>query len=365
MTPKINEYRPESVSHPGLTLVEKLQEIGMGNKEFSVRVDKPEKTITAVIKGSSSITPEMAVKFEDVLKIPASFWLNRQRRYDEFLARIKRQEEIQKACEWAKKFPYSKMANLGWVLPTRNIEEKVVALFDFFGVSNQRAWESYYYNQELKVNFRISLAHTNESMAVAAWLRQGELLAKQIEAPEYNAIKFKNSIDEIKTIMAKHPKGFFEDLQNICKSAGVKVVYTPCLPKAPIHGSTRWIGDTPLIQLSARYKTNDKFWFTFFHEFGHIQLHGKKYISIENVYYDSLDSVKEKEADDFAIKCTFSIDQEKEVLDCVPLNGPDIIRFAKKFNTHPALIIGRFQRKELIPYSKGREFIESIDLEKP
>jgi len=358
-----NEYFPQEVSHPGATLVSKLKEMGMGNKEFSVRVGKPEKTITAVTNGSSSITAEMAVKFEDVLKIPASFWLNRQRNYDEYLARVKRVQDVENATDWAKSFPYAAMAKLGWIVPTRKIEEKVEALFDYFGFSNHTAWENYYFKQELKVSFRISLAHTNEAMAVSAWLRKGEIQAKLIEAPAYDASLLKKSLVDIKTIMANHPDSFFTELQAICLQAGVKVVYTPCLPKAPIHGSTRWLGDTPIVQLSARYRTNDKFWFTLFHELGHILLHGKKYISIENVKYDDLDMVKEREADDFAIKHTFSVEQEQEVLNTKPLYESHIIEFAEKFNTHPALIIGRFHKKELLPYYIGREFIESINLD--
>lgn len=364
MVTKINEYRPESVTHPGLTLTEKLNELDMGNKEFSVRVGKPEKTITAVTKCTSSITPEMAVKFEDVLDIPASFWLSRQRRYDEYKARLKRNEEIKNAIEWSKGFPYSAMAKFGWVPVTRKNEEKVEALFDFFGVSDHNAWEAYYYKQELKVSFRISLAHTNESKAVSAWLRAGQSAAQTISAPQYNSSLLKESIKEIKDLMAKHPDDFFKTLVQICLKSGVKVVYTPCLPKAPIHGSTRWLGDNPLIQLSARYKTNDRFWFTFFHELGHILLHGKKYISIENIDYIDQDVDKEKEADDFAIKHTFSKEQEKEVIEAAPLSSDDIIKFARRFNTHPALIIGRFHNKKLVHYSVGREFIMSIDLEK-
>ncbi len=89
MSTSKNEYFPQSVSHPGQTLAEKLQQIGLGNKEFAKRVNEPEKTIAAVSRGNSSITPEMAVKFEDVLDIPASFWLSRQRRYDGYLAKAR------------------------------------------------------------------------------------------------------------------------------------------------------------------------------------------------------------------------------------------------------------------------------------
>jgi HTH-type transcriptional regulator/antitoxin HigA len=75
-----------------------------GPKEFAIRTGKPEKTVIAILKGKSSITPEMAVQFEHVLKIPAHFWLNMQRNYDEYMARLERQELLHEAKEWAKSF---------------------------------------------------------------------------------------------------------------------------------------------------------------------------------------------------------------------------------------------------------------------
>ena len=97
-----NEYFPQFVLHPGTDIEEKLEEIGMGPKEFSVRTGKPEKTITAVLKGDSSVTPDMAVQFEKVLKVPAGFWLRRQYQYDEYMARLK-QESLIKDSENRKK----------------------------------------------------------------------------------------------------------------------------------------------------------------------------------------------------------------------------------------------------------------------
>ncbi|WP_310992085.1 HigA family addiction module antitoxin [Aequorivita marina] len=363
MSLKENQYYPEVVTHPGFTLGQKLEELGMGPKEFAIRVDKPQKTISEILSGQSSITSEMAVKFEDVLKIPASFWLKRQQDFDEAKARMEREEIVKNASSWARLFPYAKMAAKGWVPKTRKVEEKVKALFSFFQVSTHEAWERYYFEKALLVEFRISLAHANKPYAVAAWLRQGELQAASIETQEYDSKRLRASLPEIKKIMATQPEDFFNRLQKICANAGVKVVYTPCLPGAPIHGSTRWLGNTPLIQLSARYKTNDKFWFTFFHEVGHILLHGKKFISIENVSYDGWDSAKEKEADDFAVAWTFTQEEEEEVLSQVPLSPEDIMKYAREFGTHPAMIIGRLQHKKLLPYYKGREFIEAIELE--
>jgi Zn-dependent peptidase ImmA (M78 family) len=163
--------------------------------------------------------------------------------------------------------------------------------------------------------------------------------------------------------MAKHPKGFFNQLRGICLEAGVKVVHTPCINKAPISGSTRWLNDTPFIQLTGRYNRNDSFWFTFFHEAGHILLHGKKDIFLEKVEYSDKDMVKEKEADEFAVKWTLAEHEEAMILAAAPLSKETIKRFAKEFNTHPAIIIGRLQHKKLISYSLGREYFEPVIFE--
>ncbi len=361
MAQKINQYKPQIAFHPGETLAEKLEELGWGPKEFAVRTGKPEKTIIAVLKGKSSVTPEMAVLFENVLKIPAHFWLSMQCNYDEFVAREERQEILQESVEWAKLFPIADMVKKGWLTAKTTLEDKTSELLAFFSISHHSAWEDYYFKQQLKVAFRISLAHTREPYAISAWLRMGELQAAQLIAKPYDEKLFREGLPAIKNIMANHPEDFFQKLQAFCLEAGVKVVHTPCISKAPINGSTRWVNDTPLIQLTGRYKRNDSFWFTFFHEAGHIVLHGKKDIFLENIDYSDKDKQKEKEADDFAIKWTLAVEELDELLKFSQIDEEDIIAFAKRINTHPAIIIGRLQHAKLIPYSVGRQFFKPIE----
>jgi HTH-type transcriptional regulator / antitoxin HigA len=357
---KENQYFPSVIFHPGETLDEKLEEMEMGPKEFALRTGKPEKTIIAVLKGESSITPDMAVLFENVTKIPAHYWMNHQRGYDEFMAREKRQAVIQEAVSWAKQFPLAELIRKGWLPKRDSIQEKTMEMLTFFGFSNHTAWEDYYFNQQLKVAFRISLADTKEPYAISAWLRKGELQAAELQAMVYSEKKFKEALPELKRIMASHPESFFKQLQAICLEAGVKVVHTPCISKAPVSGSTRWLNDTPFIQLTGRYNRNDSFWFTFFHEAGHILLHGKKDIFLENLDYNDKDMKKEQEADAFACKWTLTEDEEAEIVAAAKLSKEVIRDFAKQFKTHPAIIMGRLQHKKLIPFSLGRAFIEEV-----
>jgi Zn-dependent peptidase ImmA (M78 family) len=92
----------------------------------------------------------------------------------------------------------------------------------------------------------------------------------------------------------------FLEIQNLALKSGVKVIQTSALPKAPLVGCTRWINQYPVIQLTNRFKNPKQFWFTFFHEIGHLVLHGKKDIFLENLEYTDKDLLKEQEADAFA-----------------------------------------------------------------
>jgi HTH-type transcriptional regulator/antitoxin HigA len=354
-----NNYFPQTVLPPSVTLQAKLDELKISSKQFAIQVAYSEEIIEAILNNNDRITEEIAASFENVLKIPANFWLRYQARYDEYKMQIATKE-------WARQFPYSQMAKYGWVKITNKIEEKISSLLSFFDISNFTMWEDNYLKQHTEVNFRISLKNTQNPYAIAAWLRQGEYLANYISIVPYNEHKFRDNLEKIKDLTLLEDNSFWDLLQQLCIEAGVKVVYTPTLPKAPIYGSTRWVGENPLIQLSAKYDRNDIFWFTFFHEAAHILLHGKNYFSLENVKYDSLDKIKEQEADEFAINYTFSKIEENEVVSFVKKNKYisliDISNFAKKFNIHPAFIVGRLQRNDIIKPTIGRKFLKSIQL---
>jgi HTH-type transcriptional regulator / antitoxin HigA len=93
MDTKLNQYQPNVVFHPGITLKEKLEEMKMSNKDFALRTGKPEKTIIAVLKGESSLPADMAILFEKVTHIPVSFWINKQTNYNEYVARKSHEQD--------------------------------------------------------------------------------------------------------------------------------------------------------------------------------------------------------------------------------------------------------------------------------
>lgn len=362
-TTKRTPFVPREAHHPGITLGEKLEELGMSVKEFAIRTSKPEKTINAILKGSSSITSDMAVAFESVTGIPARFWAQKQQNYNEYVSRLKREETLLASVSWSKAFPIAEMIKLGWIPKMRTAIEKVDTLFSYFAVSSVAAWESYYYNQQLKVAFRISLSQTKNPHAISAWLRQGELQAQSMSVTAaYSPELLRKKIVEMKALVPDASTSMPVELQRICGECGIKLVFTKCLPKAPISGSTRWIQDVPCVQLSGRYKTQDLFWFNFFHEIGHILLHGKKDIFLEGIDYDGSEAVKEKEADDFATDTLI----DRRLFAAFVAEGvfsrASIRSFANSCSTSPSIVVGRLQHMGKLRYDVHNELKKNIEL---
>jgi len=87
-----DEYNPDYVSPPGDTLKETLETIGMTPEELAARMGILKEQLYAIIKGDCIIDGEIAYALQKILKIPATFWLNREKRY----SRFKRQEREEK-----------------------------------------------------------------------------------------------------------------------------------------------------------------------------------------------------------------------------------------------------------------------------
>jgi len=366
------KFEPNYAVHPGETLREKLEEINMPPKEFAIRTGKPVKTISNVLNGKSSITPEMAIQFEKVLGISANFWMKKQANYDEFVARKKEEERVNQAVKWARKFPYSQLSKMGYVKCTRKPKERAKELLSFFNISKPEAWEKIYLKSEIPIFFRISLKHAKDPYALSALLKIGEIEANKINAKPYNRKKLKEILLKLKEIMYLEPDDFLYRIQEYCLTAGVKVVYTKQLQKTAINGVVRWINDNPVIQMTDRLKRYDVFWFSFFHEIGHILLHGKK----KNIFleWDKLKerNIQEKEADDFAAKTLLTENEYREILSSLNKKAENkkdfliiIESFSKKNRTHRDIIIGRILHENKGLYKHGflQKQIKKVDFE--
>lgn len=347
---KLKDER-DLLSKPGDTILETIEHLKMNQAELAERMGKTPSKINDLISGKEPITVATAFQLEKVLGIAAQFWLNREMIYREKLSRIEQEEALEQCKDWLKAQPIKELKACGYLKAEKIGPAMADECLKFYGVAAPDQWQSLYVDQYVATSFRKSDAHRSTLGALAAWLRIGEIEMQKLTLKPYSKDLFKNILSEIKNLVRHQPEDFALQLQQYCYEVGVALVYTICIPKAPVSGATRWIGGTPLIQMTDRYKSNDSFWFTFFHEAGHILLHGKKDVFIENLEETISDPEKELEADEFASKILLPTDITKEFSGSI--SEKEIRQVARKYNTHPAIVLARLQYLKVVPYSFG------------
>lgn len=349
MTDRIqNEYMPDYVTPPGETLQEILDTTGMSKAELAGRIGKTPKTIGEIIKHGAPITPATAMELEKVLGTPASFWNNRERRYRESLARQEERKRLGKETDWLKKLPTREMIKAGWIKRGKDKIEQVDEVLRFFGVASSRQWESLWLSPTAV--YRKSKAFASEPQACSVWLRKGELDAQQVVCEPYKKANFQSVLKEVRSLTRTEPEHFETKTVKMCAEAGVAVVFIPPIKGAPVYGVTRWLTpEKALIQLSLRGKYEDLLWFTFFHEAGHILLHGKKEVFIED---NSNQTEKEDEADRFATNFLIPSPSWQRFVSSGNYRRASAVReFAALLEISPAIVVGRLQHDGYIPHS--------------
>lgn len=360
----MNEHlalRKEMLSPPGDTIQETIDEIRMSQADLARRMGRSKEKLNDLIKGREPLSRNTALLLERVLGIPVSFWINRENAYREELMRIEQEEFLETCVDWVKNFPLLQLKSLGFLPDTKKKSQLTDALLRFLGVASPRQWEKTYLENRLGTAFKVSMAHSYSPYAISAWLRIGELKALSLKLPEYNAKAFATALEEIKEIACSQPVDFKEHLQKKCAEAGVALTFAPGLRKAPVSGAAWWMGGNPIIQLSGRYKTNDHFWFGFYHEAAHVLKHSKKEIFLEDLKGSVLDEQKEQEANLFAQKVLLPQKALSQLMDS-PIDQTLIVEYAKKFKCHPGIIVGQLQHEKVLPYTHFNNLKVKIEL---
>ena len=80
---------------PGETLADEIAARGMSQTELAARLGRPAQVVNEIIRETKAITDDMALGLEEVLGIPATFWINLEQNYRMSWARLCEQERPQ------------------------------------------------------------------------------------------------------------------------------------------------------------------------------------------------------------------------------------------------------------------------------
>lgn len=340
------EYKDKMAFHPGYYIEELVEESGLTQKDFAYRLGTTPKNLSILMRGEQSLSIDIVVKLSSMLGTSEEYWFNLQTVWNEMMAEIRYDEELELEKEVFKDIQYGYFRE-HFNLPdlSRKINEQIEQVRKVLGVASLTVLKK----EDLAVNFRSAQNNFQETNLIKAnvLLQLAVNQALKVDAPRYNKKKFQKAIQFALTQTRNH-HSFFSDVQEQFLEAGVVLVVLPHLPGSKINGATKRVDGKVMILVDDRGQYADTFWFTLFHEIGHV---------LNDDFGASFDTEKDDEseraADEYAQNMLIPAEQYHEFVQAGQCYTAENIRsFAVSIDRDPGIVLGRLKRDEYVPYAE-------------
>jgi HTH-type transcriptional regulator/antitoxin HigA len=349
-------FTPDWALPPGESILDMAEERGWTQAELAQRLGYSEKHISQLINGKVPLTVDAAQRLERVFGSTIEFWLNLDANYRKHRARREGEQLYAEWTSWLDELPLKDLMACDVIPKTRiaaNAKPSLVeACLRFFGVASPDEWRAHYGGMQMA--FRRSRAEQCDVGAISTWLRLGEQRAEKLDGPKYDRARFEKGLQTIRGLTSLPPEEFAPQIRRLLYAAGLMLELVTAITRAPVSGVARWLSPSrPMIQLSLFGKTNDRFWFTFFHEAAHILLHANNKEEKKSIFLDDPNAAhaqdsQEHEANQWA--GNFLIPEHYAETLPTLTSGAAILAFAEEIDVHPGIVVGRLQHDGILPF---------------
>lgn len=347
---------PARVSPPGRRLQDELDARGWTQQDLAKVIARPPQMISEIINAKKQITPETALELSEAFGTSAEFWSKLEADYQLFLARKKpRNSLIPKRSQLFESVPVREIMKNGWLKTTTDTDELERELCNFLEINSIDE------SPAIAVNFRQTHleTHNPETRAQIAWVMRVQKLARKQNVGRFDLYQLEDVVNSL--LRLTYEQEGIRRVPQLLKEAGIRFIVVPHLSKTYLDGAAFYLAERePVIALTLRYDRVDNFWFVLLHELAHI------YRGHENVYVDRVEGqdADEAEAEANAYSRDWLVPAEAYQSfvenSFLGFDDNDILRFSTEIRRHPGIVIGRLQRDNLLPYSKGRHYLEKI-----
>lgn len=351
------EYKDIIAFHPGYYIKEYIDNNNITQEELSKRLQTSAKYVSDLVNARINLTEEMILKLAVVFNTSTKMWLNLNQKYIEKKLEIDRLIQLDKECEYIDLVDYNYWVKLGLVKSCRNKEEKVNELQRYLKVSSLGVLTQ----RDFLVQYRSSINDIKDINVINAnaWVQTAINIASNIDVEPFDKKKFNESIKEIRSMITQSPEEFCPKLKKILSDCGVVLVLLPNLKNCGVNGAVKWLGkDKVVLALNDRRKYADVFWFSLFHELGHVRQQRLKvtFVNDKKINYGEIDELLielEKEANSFSRDQLIPLNEYNDFLlkHKYNLNQESIVAFAKKINVLPGIVVGRLQNDNYLANS--------------
>jgi HTH-type transcriptional regulator/antitoxin HigA len=346
-----------AVFPPGEHLREELEARGWMQEDLADVTGLTLQAVNEIIAGKRTIAPEVAHALGEALGTTAQVWMNLDAAYR--LAQIRTRTSLipQKSMLY-QKAPIREMMRRGWIKSSGNLSDTVEKILRFFEIKSIDETPA-------PIVYAARVSSPATTAAHQAWLYRAKKLATSAPvSKKYTPTNLNNAIDRLRTLF-RNPEEI-RHIPEILADAGVRFVVLEHLRGTRIDGACFWLNtSSPVIAVTLRYDRLDHFWFTLFHEIGHLK---NRDSLIDADLVESRPRASDAGGDKEMTANKFASDfliPTSELDNFISRVGPlyskqDIKHFAARLSIHPGIVVGQLQFRDEISYQHSREMLEKI-----
>lgn len=351
MAKKTTGISRDLIIHPGETIADILMERNITQAELAARTGVTPAYVCNVIAGKKDISAKFAFALEYALGVSKSFWINLQANYDAELLEYNARKTItdeERTARSSLREVVKYLRDLGKMPIKESIEDSILTLRKVLQISNIANLK----NIIPEGAFRMSSKSAIDPYVMGAWIRLCQIAGEHRNInTKFDVEKVNELVNKAKLVMCSDEESIQKSLTELFGEYGIDFSVVRNFRGAPVQGYLSRKNDgTYQMVLTIRGSYADIFWFSLFHELGHI-VNGD--VTGVNSFIDYDENAEmEMEANNFASTTLISPSAYEYFVEKGDYSIDAIKAFANSQGVKPYIVIGRLQRERKLDYNR-------------
>lgn len=320
----------------GSMLRDYLEFYKISQTDFADRLGISTKHMNEILSGKTNISEELMLGISLITDIDVNliFYVETKKRIYNYLNNhFDNEKEINK---YLNTFCLNEMSKKKWITlrDSSSYTQNAIDLLDYLGISSFDNINNY-----LNKKILYKKKDNADINKIYLWIKRCDNIISNKKINEYKSNNLINLLEELKIIRNKPFNE--EELISLFNKYGIYLVIEDALNGSKIRGCSMVKGSNPAIYITRYFKEKASFYFTLYHEIGHIK---KDYNRLKSKII--IDDNDEKEIDNYALNQMIPSDIWKDIIN----NSKNREEICKRNNIPLCFLYSRLAYEKLISY---------------